>query len=221
MYVNGGKVKALAIIKDNNVLQTKYVAYILYGITLSSSSIGDSLHIVIENVAQNMGTSYNDADMQKESTTIAINDGSDSISYGTWTSTIVPENVTVELNCKVVEVNENTSVVTAKCYSETTWNESVFNRIPMWVTSNAQFGYNSFTNMAMFGTDSFLTEGSITQSWDGSTRYNVDGSGSNLTINDQFTIMGLPESFVSHWIDMGAKALMGNKRIMLVPPGSS
>ena len=131
MYMDGGNVKAIVIMNDNDTLRLKYIAYVYNGIALSSTSIGNSLHIVIENVTKHMGTAWNDGMMyrEEESTTITINDGSDSRVYGTWTSTIVPENVTVELDCFVVE-NDGT-IVTANCYLEITWDESVFNRIPI------------------------------------------------------------------------------------------
>ena len=204
----------LAIMKANDVFQTKYVA-LLYGIIYIDSSIGAPLHIVINDVTKNVGTSYENAQMNKE-TTIYINDGYDPSSYGTWTSTIKPNNVTVELDCVVVEVNND--MVTARCDSETMWPESVFNRIPIRIYSgNAQFGYSSITNRVLFGTDGFKCDGSIPDEW---SQYNVGSSGSSLTIGNRFTIKELPESFVSHWVDMGAKAYMGNKYIMLVPPGS-
>ena len=223
MYVPGVvKVWSIVIMIDNDILQTKYVANIHNYITLSSTSIGDLLYIVIENVTKHMGTSYNDADMFKEITTITINDDSDSRVYGTWTSTIEPDNITVELDCVVVD--NSTNVVVAKCDSETTWSESVFNRIPISIDSHAQFGYSTITNLPMFGTAYFPIDGSITQSWNESIRYNVTGSGSSLTIgdgDDKVTIMKLPESFVSHWVDtIHAKAYMGDDRVMLVPPNA-
>ena len=216
MYVNSGaEVWSIVIVKANDILQTKYVAGDLH-IPISSTSIGDSVHIVIKNVTKNMGTSYNDADMKTDETTITINDGSDSSSYGTWTSTIEPENVTVELNCKVVD--NSTDVIIAKCYSETTWDESVFNRIPIAGTGGtyAYFGYGGSTNRAMFGTRLFFFNELIPSGWN---EYNVTGSGSYLTIGNQLTIKNLPESFVSHWVNtIHAKAYMGNGYMMFVPP---
>ena len=207
--------KALVIMTNNDITQTKYVGFTDSGITLSSSSIGDSLHIVIYDVTKYIGTSYNDAGMIGDSTKITIDNGSGSYLPGTWTSTIKPDNVTVELDCVVVE--NNNSVVIAKCDSETTWDDSVFNRIPIVVSGGAKFGYSSI-NYALFGTDKFSVKGLVPGGW---SQYNVDGNGSNLTINDQVTIMGLPESFVNHWVNMGAKAYMGGLFAMLVPPDSS
>ena len=204
-------INALAIMTDNNILQTKYIASI--AVTIGSPSIGDSVHIVIDNVTKNMGTELNDAKMSK-ATTITIDPGSNSKSYGTWTSTIVPKNVTVELDCVVVKVNWD--VVTAKRDQKITWPESVFNRIPTWaIVSEAYFGYSSDTNHAMFNTRSFKKEGSIPSGW---KQYNVDGSGTSLIIGERVTIKELPESFVSHWVNMGAKAYMGDMYSMLVPP---
>ena len=216
MYMENGVVFGLAIMKANNVTQTKYEAFI--SIVLSSLSVGDSVHIVIEDVTQNIGTTYNDAAMIKESTTIYINNSKYTSSRGTWTSTIEPDNETLELDCVVVEVNGR--IVTAACDSETTWDKSVFNRIPIVISGKAQFGYGSTTNQALFGTSSFPTEGSVPSSWDGSTLYNVTGHESNLTIGNQVTIMNLPTDFVSHLVDIGAQAYMGNTRAMIVPPGS-
>ena len=217
MYMEGGDVQSLAIMINNDVTQTKYVVYILNGIALSSTSIGDSLHIIIDNVTQNMGTTYKDVSMQEESTTITINDGSDLNAYGTWTSTIKPDNVTIELDCEVVE---NSSVITAKCGS-IQWIDSMFNRIPISKTMKhtAQFGYMYTIHRAMFGTNDFQIKGSVPNVW---SQYNVDRSGSSLIIGNQVTIMNLPESFVSYWVDtIHAKAYMGKERIMLVPPDSS
>ena len=213
MYVSKGSMYGLAIMNDNDILQTKYVVDIYDGISLFSTSIDDLLHIVIKNVTKHMGTTYNDAQMMTETTTVTINDDFDSRSYGTWTSTIVPENVTVELNCEVVD---NSSIITTKCDSDNYWPDSVFNRIPILVAGGAKFGYGSRTNHAVFGTNAFSIDGSVPGGWN---KYNVTGSGSNLTIGGQFTIMGLPESFVSHWVDtIHAKAYMGNDYAMFVPP---
>ena len=218
MCVEGGKLKAFAIMTNNDVLQTKYVADMgMEGLVISSSlSIGDLVHIVIENVTKHMGTSFDDANMNKEKTKIVIGFDSDS-RYGTWTSIIEPDNVTVELDCEVVGTYGK--IVTAKCNSETTWPDSVFNRIPIYTT---MFGSDYTTNQALFGIDGFSKKGSVPSGWD---EYNVTGSGSSLTIGDnQLTIMGLPESFVSYWVDtIHAKAWMGtnaygNSRAMLVPP---
>ena len=217
MYVDEGEVWSLAIMKANDVLQTKYIMYPYNDITINSS-IGASLYIVIENVTKHMSTSYADADMNNDPTTITIDGGSDS-AYGTWTSTIEPDNSKVELNCKIVE-NDGT-IVTAKCISESTWSESVFNRIPIWIDrmgAYACFGINSITNHMLFGEGYFSVYGSIPGGWN---EYNVTGSGTSLKIDNQFTIMNLPESFVSYWVNMCAKAYMGNDRVLLVPPGSS
>ena len=221
IYVIENHVWAFAIMTNNDVLQTKYIVTMTNRDipTLSSTSIGDSVYIVIENVTKHMGTTYNDADMS-DLTTITINNSSNSNSYGTWTSTIEPDNVTVELNCVVVD-NSN-YVVIAKCDSDITWPKSVFNRVPIWADNGrALFGYSGNINYAMFGTRSFSFNGSIPSSWNESILYDVTGHESNLTIgdgDDKVTIMGLPESFVSYWVNMGAQAYMGNGRAMLVPP---
>ena len=210
IYTFNGNMYSFAIMADNNVLQTKYMAgmYTYIG----SLFIGYSLHIVVENVTKNMGTSL------YEDTVIRIGNGSNINAIGTWTSTIVPENVTVELECKVVEMNEDTSVVTAKCDSKTMWSKSVFNRIYMGVypaDNNIHIGGEP-PMQHLFGYNGFGYSGSIPSGeW---SQYNVTGSGSSLIIGDQLTIMNVPESFVSHWVDtIHAKALMGNSRIILVP----
>ena len=209
---------ALAIMKANDILRLKYLAVLDNTINLDKPfTVGSHVHIVIENVTKNMGTSENDADM-RETTKITIGSGFDSTSRGTWTSTIIPKNVTVELNCEVVKVNGDD--ITAKCDSETTWDESVFNRIPLWASGSASFGLNGATNRMLFGIDAFLKEGSVPSGWNESIRYNVTGHESNLTIGNQVTIIGLPESFVSHWVSMGAQAYMGKYYAMLVPPDS-
>ena len=135
IYTFNGNMYSFAIMADNNVLQTKYMAgmYTYIG----SLSIGNSLHITIENVSKHMGTTRNDAEMMIENTTIYINDNCDSSLYGTWTSTIVPENVTVELDCKVVDNSTNTIVT--ECGPDR-WSDSVFNRIPIDIWNKARFG---------------------------------------------------------------------------------
>ena len=211
MYVNSG---ILAIMNDNDTLQTKYIVGLGIGIQTGSLSNGDLVHIVIDDVTKNMGTEYNDAQMGEE-ITVRVNDKSYSRAQGTWTSTIEPENVTVELDCVVVK-NDGT-IVTAECGPDQ-WPESVFNRIPISTYGgDAMFGWGSAINRVLFGTNSFSTDGSIPSSWNESIRYDVSGSGSDLTIGDQFTIIGLPESFVNHWENMGAKGLMGKGYAMLVP----
>ena len=218
MYMGEGNVYELAIMIDNDVTQTKYVANMPYTIALSSTSVGKSVHIVIDNVTKNMGQKLSDAQMNV-ATTITINDGFDSSSYGTWTSTIEPDNVTVELDCEVVD--NSTDVIVSKCGPDL-WPNSVFNRIPILVSSDASFGYGSDTNYVMFGKQSFPVEGSVHSSWNESILYDVGGHESSLTINNQLTIMGLPESFVSHWVNtIHAKAYMGTGYVMLVPPSSS
>ena len=216
MYMSGKYVHGLAIMIDNDVIQTKYITSTY--IAFSSTSIGNFVHIVIENVTKNMEiSSYIDT---LESTTIHINDPSVSEAKGTWTSTIVPENVTVELDCEVVD--NSTSVIVAKCDSESTWPESVFNMLPIHVPgiNGAYFGSSDVTNMVMFGKRYFQTSGSIPSSWNESIQYNVTGKGSSLTIGGQFTIESLPELFVSHWVNMGAKAYMGDDVAIFVPPDS-
>ena len=211
-----GKVdNGLVIMTDNDILQTKYIAMVNFPIN-SSLSISDPIHIVIDNVWTNTGTEISDAKM-RETTTIHINDDSDSKSCGTWTSTIKPDNVTVELNCVVVE-NDGT-IITAKCDSETTWPESVFNRILIRRSNYMFFGVHLCNQIAMFGHGSaFKTEGSIPSEW---SQTNVTGSGSNLTIGNQLTIMGLPESFVNHWVNMNVRAWFGNNNFAIfVPPDS-
>ena len=210
----GGSADALVIMTNNDVLQTKFIGYNPHG-RFPSPTIGDSFHIVIDNVWTNMGNSTSDV-MMNYNTGLHINDDTFTL-WCTWTSIIKPDNVTVELNCEVVETNG--SIVTAKCYSETTWDNSVFNRIPIYISSrSAIIGKDNYISQALFNTYVFSKEGSITQKWDGSTRYNVTGSESNLTINDQVTIKDLPTDFVNHWVNMGAEALMGGSYVMLVPP---
>ena len=221
MRVKNGDVNALAIMTNNDILQTKYVAGIdQFGIDINSLSIGDSVHIIINDVMKNMGTKYKDATMN-DKTTITI--GSDSNSYlcGAWTSTIEPNNVTVELDCNVVSKNKD--IVTAKCGTDL-WPNSVFNRIPIYVYAGSmtRFGYGIDTNYAIFGSNYFQTSGSVPSDWNESIQYDVDGSGTSLIIGNQVTIMGLPKSFVSYWVNtIHAKAYMGNRYAMLVPPGSS
>ena len=221
MRVRGGNVYGLAIMNANDVLQTKYIATSTNGIAFDERSIGDTVRIIIKNVTKHMGIRWYDyVLMNSDPTTIIINNDSESDIRGTWTSTICPNNVTVELNCVVVEVNKDTSVVTAKCDSETTWSESVFNRIPIWISgSSAYFGYDSTTNYVLFGTSSFPSEGSaLLSGWE---QYNVTGYVSNLTIGDQVTIKNLQTSFVSHCVNIiHAKAYMGGGFAMLVPPES-
>ena len=220
MYVDGGTMSALAIMTDNDTLQTKFIGYEPYG-NINAAFISNPFHIVIDNVWTDEEASVVNNALIYQITKIHINNDENTL-YCTWTSTVKPDNTRVELNCKVVETSG--SIVTAKCDSETTWPESVFNRIPIRISGGAQFGSTSLNNQALFGTNSFSTEGSITQSWDGSTRYNVTGSGTSLTINNQFTIKELPTDFVSHWVNIGAEALMGKKGydyIILVPPNDS
>ena len=211
MYVKKGKLKALAIITNNDILQTKYIAFMWDSITLSSSSVDDTLHIVIKNATTNMGILYEDASMH-EATTIVINDGSDSKSYGTWTSTIKPDNVTVELDCEMKD--NSTNVIVANCGPDL-WSNSVFNRIPIQIDSNAIFGCNYYINKALFGKDFFAKAGSAPGEW---KQYNVNGHASNLILGDQVTIINLPESFVSYWVNMGANVYMGPDYAMLVLP---
>ena len=219
MYMIGGKVYTLAIMTDNDILRLKYIGNPINGIALSSISIGNSVRIIIEDVFKNMGTTWNDAKIRKEYTTITIGSGSDSLSYGTWTSTIKPNNVTVELDCIVI--NNSKSVVTVKCGSKTIWSESVFNRTPIWISGGALFGRDGTSNIVLFDTDKFPVKGSVPEKWEENTRYNVTVHGSNITIGNQLTIMGLPESFVSHWVNVCPQAYMGNNRVILVPPDYS
>ena len=192
---------------------------------IGSSSIGDLVHIVIDNVKTNTGTGSNDASMN-DKTTIYIGSGSSSNVRGIWTSTIEPQESRVELDCEVVKTSDvagiGGSIVTARCYSDTDWPDSVFNRLPINIVSmisSITFGPGSYTNVVLLGTNQFrfYIYGSVPSGW---SRYNVTGSGSSLTINNQLTITDLPESFVSHWVNMGAKAYMGGDRAMLVPPDS-
>ena len=128
--------------------------------------------------------------------------------------------MTVELLGKVVEVNGN--IITAKCESETTWSKYVFNRLPMRsiMMRMVTIGRDNITNRVMFGTDSFTFGGSADAKW---TRVDVSGNGSSLILGDNGSIKDLPTDFVSHWVDMGAKAWIGKDEygdgyIMLVPP---
>lgn len=224
MYViRGNIVQALAIINNNDILQTKYVVTLNPYITLPTISIGDSLHIVINDVIKHMGITYYDA-WATDETTMYINNVFTSVAYGTWTSTIKPPNSRVELVCKVVKTNGN--IVTTKCVCNGIWNESVFNRIPIQLTSDALFGFDDLTHQLLFGTNEFRREGSAPSGWN---QYNVTRSGSSLIIGGQVTINGLPESFVSYWVDtIHVKAYMGMNDVMgpingdgyaiLVPP---
>ena len=216
----GGYVYALAIMTDNNMLQTKFIGYNQYSV-ITASFTNNPFHMVIEDVWKNTGTSTSDATMDQKAKIYINNDGKYSL-CGTWTSTVKPDNTRVELDCEVVKTDGN--IVTAKCISETRWSNSVFNRIPIYVGNvGAYIGVDNLVNNVLFGTNSFSTEGSITQSWDGSTQYNVttNDDGSSLIIGNQFTIKDLPTDFVSHWVDtIHAEALMGNNRIILIPPKS-
>ena len=209
----------LSIMIDNDVTQTKCFGY-TNGVTTNTLSLGDSVHIVIDNVTKNMGTKYEDTKM-KEVTTNRINRGYSLYAQYTWTSTIEPDNVTMELDCKVVD--GSTNVIVAKCDSETTWGDSVFNRLPIQFIneSSVMCTHNGPVNLALFGTRSFPFEGSVPEKWDEDTRYDVTGNGSNLTIGNQVTIMNLPKSFVNHWVNIGAKAYMGNSYAMIVPQNDS
>ena len=216
MYVTGGFVLALAIMNDNDILKTRFISH-NEDYRIPVSSISNPFHLVINNVWINTETSSSDVSM-KQNTDIHVNDRY--WLWGTWTSTVEPDNTRVELDCEVVK-NSN-GIITAKCNSETTWPDSVFNRIPLYINSGGAvyIGSRTAINRVLFGSDSFSKEGFITQPWNGSTRYNVTGSRSNLTIGNQVTIMGLPESFVSYWVNMGAETLMGDSYAMLVPPKS-
>ena len=209
---------SIVIMSNNDVTQTKFIGYNIDG-EISSPSISNPFHIVIDDVWMNTGTSLSDAQMD-QNTVICADGYTYPLLWGTWTSTVKPDNTRIELDCEAVE-NSN-GIVTAKCVSETTYGESVFNRIPICVSGNSVYiGGDGVINRILFGRNSFSKEGSITQKWDESTRYKVSGHESNLTINDQFTIMNLPESFVSYWVNtIHAEALMGDDHIMLVPPKS-
>ena len=213
--MEGVYMQSLAIMTDNNVLQTKFIGYNSRDDIHYPSFTSNPFHIVIDNVLTNMETSLSDVNMNYN-TNLYINNRKYTL-WCTWTSTIKPDNVTVELDCEVVETSY--PIITAKCGPDL-WSDSVFNRIPILAPmfgGDVQFGSAQSINRVLFGTDSFQYEGSTTQSWDGSTRYNVTGSGTNLTINDQVTIKKLPTEFVNHWVDIGAEALMGGSFIMLVP----
>ena len=220
MYIPG-YVEAIVIMTDNDVLQTKFIGY-NPNWQIPASFTNNPFHMVIEDVWKNMETSSSDVEMNYN-TKIHINNDEYDL-WCTWTSTVKPNNVTVELDCEVVKTDGD--IITAKCISETAWNKYVFNRLPIYIgTSNAYFGKNSKTNQVLFGKESFSKEGSVKQPWDGSTRYKVSGHESNLTINDQLTIKNLPTDFVSHWVNMRAEAYMGNiwgsVYAMLVPPNDS
>ena len=223
MYMEGEYVKGIAIMNDNDITQTKFIGSNPND-QIHSSFTNNPFHMVIENVWINTGTSTNDV-LMFQNTMVHINDGSGLPLRGTWTSTVKPDNTRVELDCEVVE--NDGSFITAKCDSETKWPNSAFNRIPILVNGVPIYiGSNMYTNQVLFGTNYFSKKGSITQSWDGSTRYNVTGSGTDLKINNQFTIPRLPESFVNYWVNMGAEALLGKNKqgigyAILVPPKSS
>ena len=216
IYVEGGYVKGIVIMNDNDITQTKFISYNAYE-QMPASSISNSFHMVIENVWTNMETSLKDVQMQYN-TWLYINNVKYT-SYCTWTSTVKPDNTRIELNCKVVE--KTGSIITAKCYSETPWDKYVFNRLPIYIgISPVYVGSNRYINRILFGKESFSKEGSVKQPWDGYTRYKVTGNGTSLTINKQLTITGLPESFVSHWVNISTEALMGDYYAILVPPKS-
>ena len=222
MYMYAPSINAIAIMNANDILQTKYVANGPYARLDKALSIGDSVHIIINDVMKNMGTKYNDAILYEDPTTITINNVDSGLdSYGTWVSTVKPDNPKVELNCEVVEVNGFT--VTAYCGPDQ-WSDSVFNRLSLTISTSksiAAFAYYGSINHLLFGRSNFPVEGSVPEKWDENTRYNVTGHESNLTIGNQFTIMELPESFVSYWVNMGAQAYMGNGDFdyaILVPP---
>ena len=228
MHVINHKANAISIMINNDVAQTKYFAWVNWVDLGKDPSVDDDVHIVIENVTQNMGIISKDEELYSETSPITIN-GRSNYSGGTWTSTILPENVTVELNCKVVDVDgdiECRSIrpsehgwgcknrrVTMKCESDETWSDSVMNRMPLFVDYEARY----LTNHVLFDTGQLITDGFYPEEWDGITRFSVTGEGSTLIIGDQFAIYDLPESFVNHWLNMGAVALMGNSNIMLLP----
>ena len=225
MYVYNGPRKhtrGFVIMKANDITQVKYMVntYMTFG----SAFIGKKVNIIIDNVTQNMGTSYNDAEMTTDMDVVYINGYKYSQSRGTWTSTILPDKSRVELDCEVVEVvkalGNSDLTVTAKCDSKTMWSESVFNRLSMWIhDGKIYFGCDTYSNYELFYTCCIDIDGSVPNIWNESIRYNMTGSGSNLTIGNQLTIMGLPESFVNHWVNtIHAEALMGNNHIMFVPP---
>ena len=222
MYIPG-YIQSLAIMTGNNVLQTKFIGY-NRNLQIHSSFTNNPFHMVIEDVWTNMGNSSSDVQMNYN-TKLYINNDIKYTLRCTWTSTVKPDNTTMELDCEVVKTDGD--IITAKCISETAWDKYVFNRIPIYTGTGDAYiggGVNGDINQLLFNTYSFPAKGSIKQSWDESTRYKVAGSESNLTINDQVTIMELPESFVSHWVNMRAEAYMGDiwgaDYIMLVPPDS-
>ena len=213
------------VMTDNDITQTKLIGHNVHA-NIPSSFTSNSFHIVIENVCTNMGTSTNDMEM-KQSTKLHINNDEYTLSC-TWTSTVEPDNVTMELDCEVMETSEtvetSSSIIIAKCGPDI-WSDSVFNRVPMYIGSGAAYvSRDTIVNEILFNTLSFSTEGSITQSWDGSTQYKVTANdATSLAINDQFTIKDLPKSFVSHCVNIGAKALLGKDdagigHAMFTPP---
>ena len=230
MYISGTILQALAIMIDCDSLQTKYIAGDINNPNIIDlielPDIGDKFHIIIENVTKNMETTYEHTRLS-ETTTMYIGNISSSNVQGTWTSTIVPENVTVELDCKVVE-NDGT-IITAKCDSETTWPDSVFNRIPIRLYGEVMFGVSSVNALLFNGIDFFKYDimKVVINDWT-NTRYNVTtNDGSNFILGDSiYNLKGIPTDFVSYWVDtIHAEVMMGREwsvtYVMLVPPASS
>ena len=214
IHMHNHEANAISIMINNDVAQTKYFAWINWIDLGKELSVGDDVHIIIDNVTKNMGIISNDVELYSETSTITIN-GHSNYSGGTWTSTIIPENVTVELTGKVVNVDKDIGLVTVKCESDESWSDSVMDRMPLFVDYEAKY----LTNHVLFDTDQLITDGFYPEEWDETTRFSVTGEGSTLLIGDQFAIYDLPESFVTHWLNMDAEALMGKSDIMLLPRG--
>ena len=209
MNMNGG----LAIMNDNDVTQTKYIAAL--SITIDSPSIGDSLHIVIDNVTQNMGTSLDDIKMTKESTTISINNESISDARGTWTSTILPDESRVELYCDVIGISG--SIVTAKCLTDTNWPNSVFNRLPLRIEHIGIVNHPSYTEIFIIDNANIVSLLDIATSymiydfhsdhWSNNNRlsisaYDYYGKDTFAFGDKLFYIQdSLPTNFVNHWVN--------------------
>ena len=229
----------LVIMNNNDITQTKYIAYMDSQLD-KLPSISDKIHIVIENVKTNMDTSSNDIQMTKESTTIHINDKSISNVKGTWTSTILPDESRVDLTGEVIGISGD--IVTVKCPSDTNWPGSVFNRLPCVIEYYPDDGFSGRSSIT-FGVNqdihqifcpSYTTYLSLSgfepNYWSNNNRLRIStNSDSNRLIFGSYLFSidsGLPTNFVNHWVNtIHAELLMigvsGNHYYgFFVPPDS-
>ena len=217
MYVNiyAKILYALAIMNDNDMTQTKYIAHDIDTRLDEAPSIGDKIHIVIDNVTQNTGTSLNDA-MMSETTTIKFNDKSVSNVKGTWTSTILPNELRVELIGEVINISGD--IVTTKCLTNTNWPDSVFNRLPWMIEYYYDILYkqetkrihitNSEDMLSIFDFPVFcdIVHFKPDDDWSNNNRLSISanndygydtlifGDSDLFRINDR-----LPSTFINHW----------------------